>query len=129
MLRIGKVLRHRTGDAVQAVRAITEELARIGESQSRAAARLVAQARRAIAAGAIGHAEHLVAQVEQALAELQTVIHQSRAATAGDRIPDRVFSLADPNARPIKTRSRKESWDARSNLAIRSKSWRRNTAL
>ncbi len=34
--------------------------------------------------------------------QLTTVIVQSRAATAGEQIPDRVVSLADPDARPMK---------------------------
>ena len=47
-------------------------------------------------------AAHRVARVDDALQDLKTVIRQSRAATAGERIPDRMVSVADPDARPIK---------------------------
>lgn len=46
-------------------------------------------------------ASHGVAQVEDALQDLKTVIRQSRTATAGERIPDRMVSVADPDAWPI----------------------------
>ena len=36
------------------------------------------------------------------MADLQQVIEQSRAVAAGQRIADRLVSLADPEARPIK---------------------------
>ncbi len=101
VLEIGKVLKRRTGEAVAEVRRITEELARIGQAQGRAVAYLIDVAKEQIAVGAQA-ATHRVAQVEDALQDLQTVIRQSRAATAGERIPDRMVSVVDPDARPIK---------------------------
>jgi IS5 family transposase len=101
ILEIGKVLKRRTGEAVAEVRRITEELARIGAVQGRAVAQLVDVAKAQIAV-LDQAAAHRVAQVEEALQDLQTVIRQSRAATAGERIPDRMVSVADPDARPIK---------------------------
>ncbi|AUW92649.1 hypothetical protein BXT84_00675 [Sulfobacillus thermotolerans] len=101
ILAIGKVLRRRTGEAVAEVRRITEELARIGEAQGRAIAQLVDSAKQQITVLDPSRARR-VAQVEQALQDLQTVIRQSRAATDGERIAERVVSLADPDARPIK---------------------------
>jgi IS5 family transposase len=101
ILAIGKVLQRRTGEAVDAVRQITEDLARIGVAQRRAVARLIAAAKRK--RGRIR--QRLTAplqRVERALADLQQVIAQSRAVAAGQRIADRVVSLADPDARPIK---------------------------
>jgi len=101
ILEIGKVLQRRSGEAVERVRQITEELARLGEDQRRAVARLVeaAQSKRGRMRKAL---KVPMERVEQAMADLQTVIQQSRAATAGERIADRVVSLADPDARPIK---------------------------
>ncbi len=101
ILEIGKVLKRRTGEAVAEVRRITEELARIGIAQGRAVAQLIEAAQEQIAVVDQAVA-HRVAQVEDALQDLQTVIRQSRAATAGERIPDRMVSVADPDARPIK---------------------------
>ena len=100
-LEIGKVLKRRTGEAVAEVRRITEELARIGLAQGRAVAQLLDAAKEQIAvvdqAGA-----HRIARVDDALQDLKTVIRQSRATTAGERILDRMVSVADPDARPIK---------------------------
>ncbi|MCY0878872.1 MAG: transposase, partial [Firmicutes bacterium] len=45
---------------------------------------------------------HWVHQVAHAVTERRTVIDQSRRATAGERIPERVVSLVDLDARPIK---------------------------
>ena len=98
ILAMGKVLRRRTGDAVAEVRRITEDVARMGAAQSRA---VVEASKHDIsihdAAGA-----RRVARVEQALQDVQTVIRQSRSATAGERITDRLVTVADPDARPIK---------------------------
>ena len=105
ILAIGKVLKRRMGDAVDQVRAITEELARLGETQLRAVT-AVGQALAAAVAAAGDQVPAAVARAQarltQAVDDLATVITQSRAATAGQRIPDRVVSLADPDARPIK---------------------------
>ena len=77
------------------------ELARIGVAQGHAVGRLIDGAKEQIAVLDQASA-HWVAQVEEALQDLQTVIRQSRAATVGERIPDRMVSVADPDARPIK---------------------------
>ncbi len=101
ILEIGKVLQRRSGEAVDNVRKITEELAQMGEKQGRAVARLVEVVQRK--RGRVRQAlQALLKRVEQAMADLQTVIQQSRAATAGERIADRVVSLVDRDARPIK---------------------------
>jgi IS5 family transposase len=94
-------LQRRTGEAVHVVRQITEALARIGVAQRRAAARLADAAKRHGAAVQRTVAAQ-IQRVEQAREALATVIRQSRAASAGQRIADRVVSLADPDARPIK---------------------------
>jgi IS5 family transposase len=105
ILAIGKLLRRRTGNAVSQVRQITEELARLGEAQLRTVHRVAAAGDAAV--GAAGAAAPVTlrrapARLTTAREQLTTVIAQSRAATAGARIPDRVVSLADPDARPIK---------------------------
>ena len=100
ILAIGKVLQRRTGEAVQTVRQITEELAHLGEAQGRAVARLVQVAKRRRSQRRV--LTRSMARVEDAMDDLQTVIAQSRAASAGERVPDRIVSLADSDARPIK---------------------------
>ena len=101
ILEIGKVLQRRTGEAVETVRRITEELARLGENQSRVITRLLEAAQQQVQDRHTG-LQRGIERVETALRDVQTVIRQSRAATAGERIPDRIVSLADPDARPIK---------------------------
>ncbi len=105
ILAIGKVLRRRTGDAVAQVRQITEELARLADTQLRAVHRLAATVDAAVAATGNtvpARLRRLQTRLTTARTQLTTVVAQSRAATAGQRIPDRVVSLADPEARPIK---------------------------
>lgn len=103
LLAIGNVLKQRTGEAGDRVRAITEELARLGEAQTHTVAGVV-HAR--VAAGARDTVPKALArahaQLTAAVDQLATVIAPSRAAPPGERIPDRIVSLADPDARPIK---------------------------
>ena len=104
ILALGKLLRRRTGDAVTPGRQITEELARLGEAPLRAVHRVAAAGDAAV--GAAGEAapatlRRAQARLTTARDQLTTVIAQSRAAPAGERIPNRVVSGADPDARPI----------------------------
>ncbi len=107
LLGIGKLLRRRSGDAVQEVRKVTEELARLGERQGRAVARLSEEARGKLARlrgeGRRRVVERLLREASEMQRLLATVIDQSRRVTAGDKhIKERVVSLSDPDARPIK---------------------------
>jgi len=106
LLGIGKLLRRRSGDAVQEVRKVTEELAKIGERQGRVVSQLCEEAHDRLTrlrGEARGRAERLLQKASQARHLLGTVIVQSRRVTAGDKhIKDRVVSLSDPDARPIK---------------------------
>jgi IS5 family transposase len=109
LLAIGKVLRRRTGEAVAQVRRITEDLARVGAAQIRAVERVAAAVEAAVAAAgdAVPAALRRVQdRLTTARDQWGTVIAPSRAATAGERIPDRLVSLADPDARPIKKGTR-----------------------
>ena len=104
ILAIGKVLRRRTDEVLNQVRRITEELAHVGESPLRAVQRVATRVDAAVAAEETVPTALRRAQQRRTRARepLTTVIAQSRAATAGARIPDRVVSLVDPDARPIK---------------------------
>ncbi len=106
LLGIGKLLRRRSGDAVQEVRKVTEALARIGERQARAVVRLSEEAQGKLArlrGKGRRRVERLLREASEMQRLLATVIDQSRKVTAGDKhIKERVVSLSDPDARPIK---------------------------
>ncbi len=107
LLGIGKLLRRRSGDAVQEVRRVTEELARIGERQAMAVARLSEEAEEKLARlrgkARRRRAERLLHEASEVQRLLEAVIDQSRKVTAGEmHIKERVVSLSDPDARPIK---------------------------
>ncbi len=105
LLRIAKHLRHRTGRAVQKVREVTAEIARIAESQMRATSRVGQQAKEALAAASDQVARpvrRLAERLERTQDLLGRVIAQHRSVLRGEvHIPDRVVSIADPDARPI----------------------------
>jgi IS5 family transposase len=102
---IGRSLRKRTGEAKEAVQALTEQAAAQVAASVRESKKLLAQAKRSRSrakgiskqarARAIGRLEELVGLSER-------VAGQIRARFAGERIPDRLVSLADPDARPIR---------------------------
>ncbi len=105
LLLIAKHLRHRTGQAVETVRKVTSELAQIAESQMRVARRVGQQAQEILTAASdevARPARRLVAHLDRTTELLGQVVAQDHAVLRGERhIPDRVVSLADPDARPI----------------------------
>jgi transposase, IS5 family len=72
---LGRTLRRRTGEAKVAVRRLTEEAA----EQARA-----------------------IASLEQAIGLAERVVEQVRMRFAGEKIADRLVSLFDPDARPVR---------------------------
>lgn len=105
LLLIAKHLRHRTGQAVETVRKVTSEIAQIAESQTRVARRVGQQAQEILTAAPQAltrPARRLVAHLDRTTELLGQVVAQHQAVLRGERhIPDRVVSLADPDARPI----------------------------
>jgi transposase, IS5 family len=99
---LGRALRRRSGDAKAEVLALTGECGALLE-QSIAQARAAAEAARRGARGR-GARRKLTAarRVEQAAARAERVATQIRKRLAGERISDRLVSLADPDARPIR---------------------------
>ena len=82
LLLIAKHLRHRTGQAVETVRKVTSEIARIAESQMRAARRVGQQVHEALAAAsdqAARPARRLAEQLERSQSLLGRVIAQHQA--------------------------------------------------
>lgn len=92
----------RGGNTRPAVDRQTAALHRLATRAAREAGRVLANARRALrAAGRRGRAQ--VARLEAELGRAQRVIAQTATRLAGQRtIPDRVISLSDTEARPIR---------------------------
>jgi IS5 family transposase len=99
VLSIAKVLKRRTGESVNDVRRITGEMAGIAERTLRAvreAVRRAAQAGQAIE-------QRLVVQLENAFSLGDQVLEQARRVNEGQTsLPERVVSVFDPQARPIR---------------------------
>jgi IS5 family transposase len=99
-------LKRRSGDAKDAVRAITGELADLAAVAAGEAAQVVCNAHRALARArtqASGRLRRAVADLETTLERTAKVVAQTRTRLAG-ATPDgatRLVSLDDPDARPI----------------------------
>ncbi len=104
--QIAAWLRRRSGEAKDEVLTLTGELATIAEATIKEAQNVAINARRGLrraGEGASGKATSLVAQLEQTISVLETIVAQTRTRIAGE-VPDgatRVVSLHDTEARPI----------------------------
>src|SRR5207245_2948921 len=102
---IGRSLRKRTGEAKAAVQALTEEAASKVRESLRESSKLLAQAK-ASNLRAEGVSEKARARAIKTLEELTRhsgrVTDQIRARFAGEKISDRLVSLFDPDARPVR---------------------------
>jgi IS5 family transposase len=105
VFQITKVLKRRTGDAVQEVRRITGEMADIAEKTLQAAREVVQQLHQDVqrlAETARDERQRLTAGLEQILELGERIVSQARQVNAGSlKLPERVVSLFDPEARPI----------------------------
>jgi IS5 family transposase len=103
---IGKSLRRRTGEAKEAVQALTEEAAEQVRASLRESATLLAQAKasRRIAKGVSKKARaKAIAPLEHWITLSTKVVDQIKLRFAGEKkIPDRLVSLFDPDARPVR---------------------------
>ena len=99
---IARTIRRRTGEAKAEVLKLTEQTGRLLEHSVREARRLAAHARRR-ARGRGAHAkQRAAARLEELADRCETVAEQIRKRVAGEKITDRLVSLADPDARPIR---------------------------
>jgi len=97
VLEIAKVLKRRTGKALQEVRRITGEMADIAEKTVQAAQEIADRV------GHTGRAEPITLQLENYLNLGKQVLEQARQVNVGRlKLPERVVSLFDPEARPIR---------------------------
>jgi transposase, IS5 family len=99
---LSRTLQRRSGERKQEVLRLTAEAGRLLEASLREARRLAGAARRS----ARGRGARAKLRAARALEELvercERVAGQIRARLRGERISDRLVSLADPDARPIR---------------------------
>jgi IS5 family transposase len=102
---LGRSLRRRTGEAKGAVQRFTEEAAAQVRASVREAQRLLAAAG-PTASRRRGRRKERVMRAIQRLHDVtelaQRVVQQVRQRFAGEKIPHRVVSFADPEARPVR---------------------------
>ncbi len=102
---IGRTLRSRTGEAKAQVQRLTEEAAAQVRASVRESKKLLVQATASplTAQGVSGKARaKATARLEELVGLSQRVVDQVRARFAGEKIPDRLVSLFDPDARPVR---------------------------
>jgi IS5 family transposase len=102
---LGRTLRRRTGEAKAAVRRLTQETAEQARASVGEARRVLAQARRSRSrAPGISRAgrARAIAALERAIGLAERVTEQTRMRFAGQKITDRLVSLFDPDARPVR---------------------------
>ncbi len=99
---ISRTIRRRSGEATAEVVGLTGETGELLERSIREARRLAALARRT--AGGRGAKAKLKAatQLEELAGRCEKVTRQIKQRVAGEAIKDRIVSLADPDARPIR---------------------------
>jgi transposase, IS5 family len=102
--QISRTLRRRTGRAPAEIDRLTAQVAQIARRTLAQAVRVARNARRALGRRpADGRLRRLVARLEEATAQTNRLLEQTRQRLRGNRvIPDRLISLADPDARPIR---------------------------
>jgi IS5 family transposase len=104
MKQLARTLRRRTGVAMGEVDRLTGEVARIARQTLRDVQRVVRNARRALAHWpGDGRLGRLVSELAETVVATQRLLAQTDQRLAGNRvIPDRLVSLSDPDARPIR---------------------------
>jgi IS5 family transposase len=104
MKQLARTLRRRTGVAMGEVDRLTAQVARIARHTLREVQVVAGNARRALARRAgDGRLGRLVNELEETIAATRRLLVQTDQRLAGNRvIPDRLVSLSDPDARPIR---------------------------
>jgi IS5 family transposase len=105
--QVSHALSGRATDRRAAVERLTAELHRLVQATARQANRVLTNAKQAVRRAhrqeRHRRSEWLVTALQQELVRVQRIIEQTRQRLAGERsIPDRMVSLADPDARPIR---------------------------
>jgi transposase, IS5 family len=104
MKRLARTLRRRTGVAMAEVDRLTGEVAQIARQSLGEVQAVARSARRALARRpGDGRLGRLVGELEETMTATGRLLAQTDQRLAGDRvIPDRLVSLSDPDARPIR---------------------------
>jgi IS5 family transposase len=104
MKQLARTLRRRTGVAMAEVDRLTGEVAQLARHTLQEVQVVARNARRALGRQpADGRLGRLVGELEETIGLTGRLLAQTDQRLAGNRvIPDRVVSLADPNARPIR---------------------------
>jgi IS5 family transposase len=102
--QISRTLRRRTGQAPAEIDRLTAEVAAIARQTVAQAEQVARNARRALATrSGDGRLARLVGRLDETTAATRRLLAQARQRLSGNRvIPDRLVSLADPDARPIR---------------------------
>ncbi len=102
---LGRSLRRRTGEAKAAVQRLTEEAAQRVRASAREARKVLHQARRSRSrAQGISRAgrRRAIRVLEQTVALAERILEQVRMRFAGEKITDRLVSMFDTDARPVR---------------------------
>jgi transposase, IS5 family len=104
MKQLARTLRRRTGVAMAEVDRLTGEVAGIARQSLREVQAVARNARSGLARRpGDGRLGRLVGELEETIAATQRLLSQTDQRLAGNRvIPDRLVSLSDPDARPIR---------------------------
>jgi transposase, IS5 family len=104
MRLLAQTLRRRTGVAMGEVDRLTGQVAQLARYTLRDVQAVARSARRALARRpGDGRLRRLVAELDQTIEHTQRLLAQTAQRLTGNRtIPDRLVSLADPDARPIR---------------------------
>ena len=102
--QISRTLRRRTGQAPAEIDRLTAQVAAIAHQTVAQAEQVARNARRALATRpGDGRLGRLVGRLDETTAATRRLLEQARQRLSGNRvIPDRLVSLADPDARPIR---------------------------
>lgn len=100
---LGRTLRRRSGEAKEAVQRITEAAAdHVRRSVSEARRLLIEAKRRRSAPQHRAGRRRAIARLQQVVELSERVVEQIRKRFADEKISDRLVSLADPEARPVR---------------------------
>jgi transposase, IS5 family len=104
MKQLARTLRRRTGVAMAEVDRLTGEVARIARHTLEQMQVVAGNARRAVTRRpGDGRLGRLVGELDETIGQTHRLLAQTDQRLAGNRvIPDRLVSLADPDARPIR---------------------------
>lgn len=101
--QISRTLRRRTGKALGEIDRLTGQIADIAAKTLAQVAPVIRNARRALSRRPSGRLARLINDLDQTVSDTGRLLAQTAQRLAGNRtIPDRMVSLADPDARPIR---------------------------